>query len=232
MTVSQRSAASIATDWAGVSCLCYPWCCFYLYLTKSSVLFISPLCLIYAPINKWFMLMWVSCSHYRFLHHSCLALRNGLEASLFYTIYPHCAATSTCLHVRLPCLSPSRATSFSHRLSSPGRTSLGGLFRLQTRARGWQAVQISSEGKAEHTDWLCRAGGFAHRHTHTHTRVVVFRYLKWETFWRACTKRKATCCLVVMTFSSGVIKCRSWCCHKALSTISFASEDAVGEGDK
>lgn len=30
-----------------------------------------------------------------------------------------------------------------------------------------------------------------------------------------------------MIFSSGVIKCYSWCCHNVQSAISFASKDAV-----
>lgn len=68
--------------------------------------------------------------------------------------------------------------------------------------------------------------GFAHRHTNMHA----LRYLDWENLQTCMCKHTglATNCLKVMiSFSSGVIKCNSWRCHNAQSTISLASKDAV-----
>ncbi len=159
------------------------------------------------------MLVSVCCSHYRFAASFLSGFKKQPRSEphqfdnklICYTILPHCAETSirlglvtvcvsvccVCLHVWLPVCPSSLppillfcVTSFSQRLLSPSRTSLGGLFRLQTCTRGWQAVsvQISAHWKAEHTDWLCRAGGFARRHIHVHA----LRYLDWGKLADVC----------------------------------------------
>jgi len=164
-------------------------------------MFISPRRLIYAPMNKWFMLVSVGCcSHYTFAASllsgfqkepwSDLANLTSWSVTQSTPLYCHFyLAKRGCVFLCVvfvwtcgtstppPPPFPSGLkciTLYSQRLLSLSRSSLGGLFNLQTCMCSWQAlsVWISARHKLEHTEQLCRAEGLAQRHTHARAQVL------------------------------------------------------------